>query len=399
MLDFKSLMNKKFINTIGEKSFLLVAHYATFAYQDLLYEYLTKKRPAALVTKINFPLPDLPILHHIDLTHAANGKKLVTKNIPSLWRPRALAYLYQVFQYLWLIATGPYTYDYVIAEDSLLAFTSIILKALGKVRHVIFYSHGIDFTRFPAAWANKLYQSLDRFSARHSDYNWSLSQNMFPIRRRQGVAEDRLFWIPSSLPIDILSRKRYVADHSLVFLGVINDKNGVGILPDIIMEVRKKIPDVRLDIMGEGDMKQELEAHITKLGLTRHVRMLGNLEFREFKNKMTNYRLGLVTYKYSEVNLIPTSDSMKMRVYLAAGLPVVLTRGFIFSDEVTKNDLGYAVDYDVKAFAKAIMLILTDDDLSLRLRGNALVYSKAMDLTAIYDRTFSAIFSHSSARK
>ncbi len=391
-------MNTPLEKNFKQTSVLLVAHYATFAYQDLLYRYLTHKK-ARLVTKINFPLPDLPILHHIELAHAANGKKLVTKNIPSLWKPRALSYLYQVFQYLFLVATGPYAYDYVIAEDSLLAFTSIILKALGKVRHVIFYSHGIDFTRFSVPWANRLYQTLDRFSARHSDYNWSLSQNMFPIRYRQGVPEDRLFWIPSSLPIDILPRKRFVANHTLIFLGVINDKNGVGILPDIIMEVRKKIPDVRLDVMGEGDMKKELEGRIEELGLTKHIRMLGNLEFREFKNKMTNYRLGLVTYKYSEVNLIPTSDSMKMRVYLAAGLPVVLTKGFIFSNEVVKNDVGFAVDYDAKAIAGRVMQILTDNGLSRRLRRNALSYSKFMDLTAIYDRTFEAIFSRDSGTK
>lgn len=375
----------------NDHSFLLVSHYATFAYQDLLYRYLTHKK-ARLVTKINFPLPDLPILHHIELTHATNGKRLITKNIRSLWKPRVLAYFFQVLQYIWLISISSYTYDYVIAEDSLLAFTSILLRSLGKVRHVIFYSHGIDFTRFSSQWLNKLYQSLDRFSARHSDYNWSLSQNMFPIRKNQGVPEDRLFWIPSSLPIDILPRKRLIGGHLLVFLGVINDKNGVGILPDIIMEVKKKVPDVRLDVMGEGDMRNELKKRIKALGLTKHMRMLGNLEFKQFKNKMTHYRLGLVTYKYSEVNLIPTSDSMKMRVYLAAGLPVVLTKGFIFSDEVVKNHLGFAVEYDAKAFAAPIIQILTDNELSHKIRARALEYSKSMDLTTLYDRTFQTIF-------
>ncbi len=392
-------MSKKLEESINRTSVLLVAHYATFAYQDLLFEYFTKKHRAALVTKLNFPLPDLPLLHHIELTHGRNGKSQKARIISSLWKPRALAYLFQVLQYLWIIGATRETYDYVIAEDSLLAFTSILLRALGKVRHVIFYSHGVDFTRFSAAWANHLYQALDRFSARRSDYNWSLSQNMFPIRKRQGITEDRLFWIPSSLPIDILPRKTFVKNHSLIFLGVINDKNGVGILPEIIMEIKKKVPDVRLDVMGEGDMKKELVQRIKDLGLTKHIRMLGNLEFRDFKDRMTNYRAGLVTYKYSEVNLIPTSDSMKMRVYLAAGLPVVLTKGFIFSDEVVKHDLGYAVGYDAKAFASPLVRILTDDSLSRTLRTKALAYSKSMDLTAIYDRTFGAIFSRDSRPK
>lgn len=386
------MTNKKLDTNLRQTSVLLVAHYATFAYQDLLYQYLTHKM-TCLVTKINFPLPDLPLLHHIELTHAANGKMLTTKKIRSVWKPRAVAYLYQAFQYLWLTLTSPHVYDYVIAEDSLLAFISIILKIFGKVRRVIFYSHGIDYTRFGSRWANNLYQALDRFSARQSDYNWSLSKNMFPIRKNQGIPKNRLFWIPSSLPIDILPRKSFSKSHSMVFLGVINDKNGVGILPDIIMEVRKKVPDIRLDIMGEGDMREELETRIKSLGLTKHIRLLGNLEFREFKDIMTNYRLGLVTYKYSEVNLIPTSDSMKMRVYLAAGLPVVLTKGFIFSNEVTKNNLGFAVDYTVTAFSNPIIQILTDDTLCRHLRKNALAYSKTMDLTAIYNRTFAQIFS------
>lgn len=345
-----------------------------------------------VVTKINIPLPDLPILHHIEVTHAVKGKKRKTYRIPAFWKPTVLAYATGVLQYLWIVLTSPYSYEYVIAEDSLLAAASILLRTLGKVRHVIFYSHGIDFTRFGSRWANRVYQALDRFSARQSDYNWSLSQNMFPIRMRQGIPRERLFWIPSSLPIDSLPRKPFVKNHSLVFLGVINDKNGVGILPDIIMEVRKKVQDVHLDIMGDGDMRDSLKTRIKKMGLARHIRMLGNLEFKKFKNVMTNYRAGLVTYKYSEVNLIPTSDSMKMRVYLAAGLPVILTKGFIFSDEVTKNNLGFAVEYDVTAFSKSIIRILTDDGLCRTLRNNALAYSKTMDLTAIYNRTFDQIF-------
>ena len=214
---------------------------------------------------------------------------------------------------------------------------------------------------------------------------------MFPIRKRQGIAHDRLFWIPSSLPIDILQRKAHVTNHSLIFLGVINDKNGVGILPDIITEVRKKVPDVRLDVMGEGDMKPEIESRIKSLGLGKHIRMLGNLEFGEFKDTMTNYRLGLVTYKYSEVNLIPTSDSMKMRVYLAAGLPVVITEGFHFSDEIDKYKLGFAVPFNPKSFAEKIILLLTDTKLNNTIRNRALKYSEEYDIYKIYDRTFTKI--------
>lgn len=375
---------------IKSNSFLLVAHYATFAYQDLLYDYLTERR-AKLVTKLNFPLPELPLLKHVEIFTSYEGKKNKPAIISSFVTPPLFAYFFQALQYLWLILISEKKYDYIIAEDSLLACCSIILRFLGKSRKVIFYSHGIDFTRFSHSFANWLYQRLDRFSATHSDFDWFLSQNMIPIRKQQGVSPKRMFWIPSSLPIKSLPRKKSVHNYKLVFLGVLNDKNGVGILPEVIEELRKEIPDVTLDVMGEGDMKEALAEEIRRLKLTRHIHLLGNLQFHKFKNLLTYYRAGIVTYKYSTNNLIPTSDSMKLRVYLTAGLPVVITKGFVFSDEVTKHHLGFSVEYDVKDFATKLLKILTDEALSDKFRANALDYSKKMDITNIYNSTFSTI--------
>ena len=67
---------------------------------------------------------------------------------------------------------------------------------------------------------------------------------------------------------------------------------------------------------------------------------------------------------------------MKMRVYIAAGLPVVITKGFLFSHEIEEYQLGFSVNYEVKAFANKIIQILSNDHLNKKFRTNALAYSK-----------------------
>src|SRR3990167_10500764 len=116
-----------FQNHIKSHSFLLLAHYATFAYQDLLFSYLTKNK-AKTVTKMNFPLPELPNLKNLEITVLQSGKKEKIIKKKSFYSPPALAYVLQSFQLLQLVIFSKPKYDVVIAEDSLLAALSIILR-------------------------------------------------------------------------------------------------------------------------------------------------------------------------------------------------------------------------------------------------------------------------------
>src|SRR3989344_5604569 len=151
-----------FQNHIKSHSFLLLAHYATFAYQDLLFEYLNKNK-AEVVTKINLPLPELPNLKKIEITECEDGKVTKTKNIWSMYKPLIFAYLFQTIQLFFLVLFGNKKYDVVIAEDSSLAFVGICLRMTGKGKTIIFYSHGIDLQRFPTPLLNSMYQRLDKY--------------------------------------------------------------------------------------------------------------------------------------------------------------------------------------------------------------------------------------------
>lgn len=379
-------MSKK----ISSKSFLLLAHYATFAYQDLLFNYLTDNK-AKRVTKINFPLPELPTLQSIEITETKHGEKTTFKKIFSLYKPPLIAYFIQSLQLLYIVLVSKKDYDVVIAEDSLLALLSILLKKMGKCKKIIFYSHGIDKSRFSIRILNHFYQKLDKYAAQGSDFNWFLNKNMIDLRQKQHIPKERLYWMPASVPIKTVKRKSNVFNHHVVFLGVTNKKNGAHIFIDIVKKIKKDIPTVRLDIIGTGDMDEVLHKKVRKEKLQKWIKFLGLLEFKDFCSILTDYSVGIAPYEDRFDTLTASSDSMKMRVYLAAGVPVVITKGFIFSEEISNNNLGLAVPFNSNKFADAIIELLKKKKLNREIRQRALAYSRATDIYTIYDRTFGKI--------
>lgn len=372
-------------------SFLLLAHYATFAYQDMLYDYLVHKK-AKHITKMNFPLPELPYLKHLEIVQSRAGKEISREIRKSMYKPSFIAYVFQSIQLILLVLRSQDRYDVVIAQDSLLAFLSLFLRLFGKTKKVIFYSHGIDNTRFASNLFNKLYKGLDAISAKNADFNWFLSKKMALIRKNQGISENRLFWIPSSIPINSVARIAKAENKKIVFLGTVDIKNGADKFTTMMELVRKKIPSATLDIMGNGSYFENLKKEIEKRKLEKWIRLFGQLTFDQFAKKLTYYAIGIAPYAYSSENLTPLSDSLKMRIYLAAGLPVVITSGFHFSDEIEEHNLGFAVSDNPKSFAEAIIKLLENQKFNNETRNRALAYSEKYDVWRFYEEAFKKVF-------
>jgi len=370
---------------IFNQNFLLVSHYATYAMQDLLYGYLTENS-ARYIKKINFPLPELPFLKRIEIEENKNGKTMNKLSWISLVYPAPIAYLLHFLQFLWLGLTDNHLYEVVVAEDSLLALASLMLKKIGKVKNVVFYSHGLAGNRFDITIVNDLYIWMDKYVALQSDLNWLLSKKMVAVRLEQGVKSENIFWVPTALQLSKIKRSLTVKANSLVFLGTFNEMNGVLLLPDIMRDIKKTNPNITLDIIGDGPLKKELEAKIEKFHLSKAINLLGLQQFEDYKDSLTNHAIGIAPYKPSTNNLLQSTDPMKLRLYMAAGIPILTTKGFAFSKEVVENKLGFAVEYSSKAYGKQLQIVLKNRYLLDEIRKKALVYSKQFDQDNVFKK-------------
>lgn len=377
-------------NTYKNQSFLLLAHYATFAFQDLLFDFLTDNK-ALVVTKVNFPLPELPHLKNIEIHTSRMRTKSQPKTLPTISKPPALAYIVQAIQLLWIsICTIP-KHDIIIAQDSLLAVISLIMKRFGKCKKVVYYCHGIDYSRFSVSYINSVYQLLDYIAAKYSDYNWILSTSMLTVRKNQHIPLTKIFHVPASIPISTIKRKNKSTGSRIIYIGVLDDRNGVALLSNIMKGVIQSIPDATLDIIGDGPLRDNLIESITSLKLNKHIRILGLKKFHEYSEILTDYAIGLAPYRNAADNLTSKTDPMKIRIYQAAGVPVVTTKGFHFSHEIEKSGTGVVADFSPENFSHAIISLLKNKNTLHFIRSKALAYSKSHDIYTIYRTIFSHI--------
>ena len=75
-------------------------------------------------------------------------------------------------------------YDVYIGVDPLNCLSGLVLRSLGLVKCVIFYS--IDFTpkRFPQKLVNDLYHAIESFCVRFADIRWDISPRIAEGREK-----------------------------------------------------------------------------------------------------------------------------------------------------------------------------------------------------------------------
>lgn len=138
---------------------------------------------------------------------------------------------------------------------------------------------------------------------------------------------------------------------------------GLPVLIDAFNMLHQEIPDVRLLIVGEGNMRHEYEAGVAKLGLKERVTFTGRLD---------NEKL-VQAYQQSDLFVLPSlapaeSFGMVLVEAMASGKPVIGSKAggipLVIDDEKT----GLLVESaNSKALATAIKRLLDDPALSKQL--------------------------------
>ncbi len=166
-------MNKTFWEKISSYKIIVVAHESSEGPpQELRNFFLHKKVKKVLY--IAHPLIYLKELYKDSsrYTEYVAGEK--TKNhIAFHWKlPEPLLYVKDIFYTILWCFQSKDQYDLFFGADPLNALSGIILKKIGKVRKVVYYS--IDYTprRFDNLLFNACYHFIDKICCYGADYNW-----------------------------------------------------------------------------------------------------------------------------------------------------------------------------------------------------------------------------------
>lgn len=291
-----------------------------------------------------------------------------------------------------LVPPWPRRVDGWFAYNNLLAARGIAARRVGRADTVVYYA--VDFVpdRFGAGSPmTRAYDRLDSWVCRHADHWVDLSQPALEGRAlrhglRPGIDAAPAQVIPVGAWLDRIPqvseegwRARRVA-----FLGHLVPRQGVSKLVEAIAVLHRRGDDVGLDIAGHGPQEDELRTLAGNLGIADLVRFHGFIsDHREVEAFLTGASVAAAPYETTEDSFTRFADPSKLKSYLAAGLPIVLTDVPHNARDLARHAGAEVADYSADAIADAIALCLSSPDGWAARRASALAYSKAFDWNTV----------------
>ncbi|MCK9378627.1 MAG: glycosyltransferase family 4 protein [Candidatus Moranbacteria bacterium] len=138
-------------------------------------------------------------------------------------------------------------------------------------------------------------------------------------------------------------------------------RKGINYLIEAVDLLKEKFPNIFVEIMGEGDAKDDLENQTKKLGLEKKVKFLGRVP----REKTFSY------YQKADIFVLPSLNegmSNAMLEALSSGLPIVSTDTG-GADELVKEGVnGYIVKMkDARDLAEKLEKIISNEELRVRM--------------------------------
>lgn len=319
---------------------------------------------------------------------------------PAVPGPYVLNFLKDFFLTIFWGVKTDIVYDIAFGTNNLNTLSLLALKKLGRVKKVIFIN--IDYTpnRYDNPVLDALYHWFDRICCYSADVLWNSSSRTNEARVRDGVDPKKMahtivmpdgsyFNQKKRLSIAKINRKK------LIFLGNMRPVMGVGLILEAFKEVLKSVPSAQLLLIGGGIELEKYKIQATTLGLGKNTVFTGFLESHdEVDDLLCTGAIGLAPFVPDNSSYEFYSDVGKPKAYLAAGMPVIITRVPAIADEIERGKAGIVIDYSKKELTEAILSLLRDKKKYNMFRENAIRLSKKYIWSNILEDTYKKTFKY-----
>lgn len=277
--------------------------------------------------------------------------------------------------------------------NNLSAYKGLRQKQHNKATCVYYWA--VDFVpeRFGSNPLTRLYNNLDKKVCREVDGRIELSSAAANGRikylglNRKKIAPTIIVpmgtWLaktPKTTPGSI-SKKR------IVFMGHLVERQGV----ETVLLAAKKIVNqdktVRFEIIGGGPLLESLKKQAVQMQISEYVTFQGFVKnYQDVESLLAGASIAVAPYKKDSSNFSQFADPGKLKAYLGAGLPIILTDVPPNAKELQDAGAAILINDDPNALALSIQSIISDKQKWLKMRNCALKTAKEYDWEVIFNR-------------
>lgn len=323
------------------------------------------------------------------------GVKTYQLTSPPFKLPFLILFIYQLFLTIFYIIWKPMKYDLCIACDNLSLISVFILRRIGIIRKLVYYTVDYSPKRYSNFFLNSLYQKMDRLASRLSDVNWVVVENMISAKAQNGLNlkksapfqvvpigfnRDNIF----IKPIDKINR------FNLIFVGFLFEKQGLQLVIETLPKLIKKFPKIQLTIIGSGPFETQIKKSVISKNLNSAVKFTGYINNHQqiVKHLTEKGGIGLATYIPSIGDYSYFADPSKIKLYLLCGLPVITTKVPPIAKEIARKQAGFVIDYSEQELIDSLSTLLNNEKIYSKFRENALKLAKSYDTNSILNKAF-----------
>ncbi|MBN1154271.1 glycosyltransferase family 4 protein [candidate division KSB1 bacterium] len=266
-------------------------------------------------------------------------------------------------------------YDIVHTHSSKPGFSGRIAARLAGVPHIIHTIHGFPFHDFMNPVVRQFFIYLERYLSKLSDILITVSKLNLNKVIELGIAPPKklvniysgILFEKFSVPIDIERKKRslgFESGHKIIgMVGRLSAQKAPQYFIESIPAIRAKFPNARFIIVGDGELREEVEELIHSLDLHDILKLLG------FRDDVPEILQILDVYVLSSC-WEGLGRSLTEAMYL--GRPVVATAVEGVPELVVDEETGLLVSpRDPEAIARGVIRLLENPKEALRLGRNA----------------------------
>jgi len=348
------------------------------------------ERNAEEVTIVRHPLVAEHAGPHRLETHSASGASSVVDTVLPFVPP---------FTYLFDLAVPKLVrkdYDVWIGFNNLNAFRGLLEKRKRHVKKVVYLA--IDFThdRFGArSPITRAYNFVDKQCCQKSDELWALTRESHQARLESLNLKDLpnpFLEVPMGAYMHAAPKvnRASFAAKQIVFLGHVVEKQGVQLVLQALRRIRDQIPNVHFMVMGSGPYLETVKTLARELGVLDSVTFKGFVKSDdEIESVLAQSTVAVAPYNPDKASFTRYADAGKLKMYLGAGLPIVMTDVTLNAKSLEREAGATLVNYDEHQLADKLIEALSNEDEWQKRSEAARKFGMRYDWTTIFDTAFS----------